>query len=792
VNRTEPSGDGRTDNSYHTRVVLDSIASAFLVWLVVNPLFTLLSPSLSPLVQAAMVGHQKTGFAFLVFLLFFHPLHILTAGGFTLKSGAAFLCRLGGVTAILAGYVAAFHLWGFDPESEAVYAVVAVFVAALLWKEDPSRKRVMEFVLVGLALVSDTQIDHLGRILIFCLFVYSLVQIAWLLILLVRRRPGDIDPVSHLMHYATLCMALFAFVIFEGTGPSGPYREVYFRHILHSATAVGFLALLGVHIVRKSRRMREEGRWRPLWNRPVFAVALGIFALGDVAHAVVLTRYATPIVDIADVAPFRPTVHANLQGYRKEGVAEEYRSDVHGCGGMRDCHDDLGAQHDISAHGRAFTDEKFQRQLRLFIGEKGRAAADYCLACHAPIGVIDHPGDGSRGPVVDPLTTTDPSFTAGVGCIACHRATPVRDPAGMGNASLTIAPIWLERQRYLGETVPDDRAIYENMLVVAIPLHVRQYRVPRQDWDSVCAACHLVDLPAGLADDGQGRRVADQYSSFAASPYARAGLTCAACHQQRMSTYENGNNTVAHNYLGSGTSLPYDDKAADGRLRGLSMAFLGGLGDTSLEALVPTDLPPCIDDVRDGVDRRVVDREGLRTRGESNPFAGTNGGVGRRDILGMQLAVLASDARSLDLRVQTTNACDGHAFPSGGGIKAYLAIDVRDQDGAILGSHGGLGADGRPLDLPTTLGTRSADVDGNPVSDRRFWKAHELLFRRVIEPGQTVQDDVRIEWTGPGTPRVVDARWGYLRPERLRDLEEGGATDLPPVVVGRQRLVLTP
>lgn len=767
---------------------MDTLAVAFLLVLTATGLGTGLAPSMTPWVQVTMLVHRSVGVALLIFVVVFHPVHLLTASQLGGRERRGLLWRIGTVACTLAIYATVYEVWGFDPETLATIPIVAVFLVALMWRSPPTQRRILELQFVVFAVIMDGIIDHLGRILIISLFLHAVWQIVRLLYQLVRKEPGATDPVSHATHYALMCMALFSFVIFEGTGPSGPNRAVYFRHGLHLATTFLFLAILGVHLVRMLARLRAQRTVAPLLHTYTLWISLASFVAVGATYGAAQVKWAAAKPDVRGAARFKPTAYSNLRGYQKTARGQPYDDVAHGCGGTRDCHDDVDAQHGISAHGRAFVDTKFQKQLKIFIGEKGRAAADYCLSCHAPLGVIEHPGDGSRGAVLDPLTTRDPTFTQGIGCIACHRAQPEKEEKKLGNASLTILPMWLDSEQYLGEDNPDASEVYWDMIALAVQLHSRKYHVPRDDWQYVCAACHVVDLPASLADDGQQRRVADQWSSFAKSPYGKAGLRCADCHQQWMSTYAFGNVTVAHNFLGSGTSLPYADVAADRTLRARSHGFLQGQGDVSLEAHTLDELPPCVADLRDGA---TPSGTALRVRGQSNAYAGTNGGTARRDILGLGLTVLAADTHSVQLRTVTTNACSGHSFPSGGGIKGYLTVSVFDASGIQIGQYGGLGPDGKPLDLPTNLGTRALNAQGEVVSDRRFWTAHKLLSRRVIAPGETLTDNVTIPLAGQRAPKRVEARWNYARPERLRALEDGPPSAAPPVeVIGRASLKL--
>jgi hypothetical protein len=547
----------------------------------------------------------------------------------------------------------------------------------------------------------------------------------------------------------------------------------------------------------------------------VLLTAAGIagFEVGNVADH---TNFETPIEDLqtlpARMEIDRPSVHSALTGMYLPSRDRWYEPRARSCGDGSLCHGELVAQHDISAHGRAMTNETFKAQLAEFIRIEGREAADYCLACHAPLGVIYFPGDGSRGPVIDPLTTTEPAFTMGVSCVACHRAEPERDPSRIGNASLAIRPLWLEPDRYLGEESPDGNRLHNTLIIAANSVHRRTYRVPKPDWNAICGACHLVTLPSSLAHDGVQRIAADHFQSFMDSPFATAGVTCADCHQQRFTTRLNAYNTVDHHYLGTGASLPYvpgdvfptresvgilaflgESHAADGTVpqdpdprvkarafRKLTDGFLNGIGDVSLEAATPDELPVCLDTLAAKAGRYVV----LDERAPDTDWS-TNGGLSHVDLLTTTVRVDATSAGAIDLTVRTVNNCIGHTFPSGGGIKGYLTVEVLDGRGTVLARHGGSGPDGLPVEASTLLGTRTTDKDGQPIRNRRFWNVDRVVYQRVLVPGVESVDAIHLTLPDGAVPARVTAEWMYLRPEFFRNRERGVGDPVPPIRIGR-------
>jgi hypothetical protein len=467
-----------------------------------------------------------------------------------------------------------------------------------------------------------------------------------------------------------------------------------------------------------------------------------------------------------------------VQGYTQNKWEESLLQPTKSCG-RELCHAEVTQQHEISAHGRAFTNDTFQFQLAQFIREKGREAADYCIACHAPLGVIAHPGGVGGVMQLDDMMR-EPLFAAGITCVVCHRATPETDRERLGIASLTIRPLGLEDNRYVGEEDPGGDELHRRLIELDPELHRRTYHIDRQAADAVCAACHVVILPGNLSVDGQDHLVADHYLSFVDSPYGRAGLTCASCHQPRFENYRDSYSMVDHHYLGSGSSLPYRDASADERFRAVSMTFLHGLGDISLEASDSAALPACIGTLS----ATQASSATLRQRAPEERFDSLQATARRRDLLRVKIDSVESTGDAVVVQVSTTNECVGHIFPSGGGIKAYLEVLVFDDVGQIAGRYGGLNSDGEPVETATRLGVETVDSDGNPVRARRFWAAARVTYRKEILPGDTIHDEIRLP-IAPGTHAArVEGTWYYLRPERLRNRERGIQRDIPPVAIG--------
>lgn len=517
-------------------------------------------------------------------------------------------------------------------------------------------------------------------------------------------------------------------------------------------------------------------------NRRIFILGLLVILVWQGIRTFRVASRFGPVVASPSVPAFRPSPYSQLSGYRLESETW-FQDSLRTCSDSH-CHRIASAQHAMSAHGRALTNDAFRTQLAGFIREKGRAAADYCLACHAPLGVIAHPAAGaSPAQQVDPITTTSPAFTIGVGCVVCHRARPERARERIGNASLRIEPLWMDPDHYIGEGNVSGDALQRRLIELRPELHRKTYHIDAKEADAICGACHVVPLPASLAPDAKTSMVADHYLSFLDSPFAKAGLSCASCHQQAFLTYRDGYKMVDHSYLGSGSSLPYAEAELDSQFRALSMGFLAGLGNLDVQAKTAAALPPSLESM--GLEGSAPEQR--IQRGWENPLQGTNGGVAQRDLLRVEVQAVRRGGDAVQARVVTTNTHIGHTFPSGGGIKSYLEVRVLDAHGLVLATYGGLGPDGQPVATPSLLGVRTVDIEGRPVINRRFWAAAKTAYRRDIAPAAAVVDDVRLAVAEPRAAVAIEATWYYLRPERFRNRERGIAREISPVAIGHGR-----
>ncbi len=755
---------------------LEGLLLGILLWLSVSPAIQMVFGWRVSAVRRLAAGHWELGFMFAGLIVVVYPLHLFLhypsyphtirrllrqlLRFLSISAAVIFAVKFYAVARFLVPPLAlaytAYHFrrqnYGLSFADAPLLLAVALALAISFTSSQPAREWLFFWFVVPLYWWSNISVDGVNPTRLLSTFLL----------------------------YATIGAGMLAVTVYGGGGGGKQHL------ILHGLTAYVFATAALWHACSAFQRLPRSSRW---------ALAISLVSAFTIAAGVDTRR----VVGLWKLERFRDTLaisrtpgkvseYSALQGYATPAdVDPNWFVPPTGTCATEECHTSITQQHNLSAHAHAMDSSAFKVELGRFIKERGRLAADHCLGCHAPLGVIAFPA--SETVQIDPLTTGEPAFLLGVGCVVCHRARFAPPPSGEPkNASIAIRPLWLEDYWPLLQS-----QTMKEFVRSELETHRQTFRV--REWEPICGACHVVSLPGSLAADKHERATIDQYTSFTSSPYARAGKTCSSCHQQRFVNAD-GYAVFAHSYLGSGASLPYDDAADDKQLRDISIGFLSGLGDIEMD-IRSDGLPLCLDDLdrvnsdTSGGRQPLYNHHGIdmnqftqRERGADNPFNGTNGGLLRRNLLSVDASLVSLDAAKARLGVKTTNACVGHSFPSGEGIKGYLEVFAYDQTGRTVGRYGGLGEDGLPLPLPTTLGVNAIDAAGNVIKDRRYWNAVEIVYRRVLNPGQPSDDTVDVPIEAGAHPTRFEIRWNYLRPEYLRSRERGLTTDLPPVLVG--------
>jgi Tfp pilus assembly protein PilF len=192
------------------------------------------------------------------------------------------------------------------------------------------------------------------------------------------------------------------------------------------------------------------------------------------------------------------------------------------------CHTDTHAQWRQSAHGNAFREPFYQKNVKDIISQRNIAHTRHCESCHNPAALF------SGALTEKPSFKQRPFDEDGVSCIACHSIQDVnrRGIGGyvMGEPALLVK----EDGARLLEGVTDQQILDD------IPSHRRAMMRPALKSPEFCGACHKSQVPRELNDYKFLRAfmVADelQMSSFSKeSPhpfYVRDKETCNTCHMK--------------------------------------------------------------------------------------------------------------------------------------------------------------------------------------------------------------------------------------------------------------------
>src|SRR3989449_2322575 len=192
------------------------------------------------------------------------------------------------------------------------------------------------------------------------------------------------------------------------------------------------------------------------------------------------------------------------------------------------CHTDAHAQWRQSAHGNAFREPFYQKNVKDLQNQKGIEFTRHCESCHNPAALF-------TGALTKGSKVKRPFDEDGVSCISCHsiQAATGRGIGGyvMGEPALLVKE---DGTRLLA-------GVTDQQILDDIPSHRRAMMRPLLKTADFCGACHKSQVPRELNDYKFLRAfaVGDEYqmSSFSKeSPhpyYVRDKETCNSCHMKR-------------------------------------------------------------------------------------------------------------------------------------------------------------------------------------------------------------------------------------------------------------------
>jgi Tfp pilus assembly protein PilF len=419
------------------------------------------------------------------------------------------------------------------------------------------------------------------------------------------------------------------------------------------------------------------------------------------------------------------------------------------------CHTDTHAQWRQSAHGNAFREPFYQKNVKDIISQRNIAHTRHCESCHNPAALFS-------GALTDkPSFKQRPFDEDGVSCIACHSIQDVnrRGIGGyvMGEPALLVK----EDGTRLLEGVTDQQILDD------IPSHRRAMMRPVLKSPEFCGACHKSQVPKELNDYKFLRAfmVADelQMSSFSKeSPhpfYVRDKETCNTCHMKPeaaplFDVSAKGGTIKSHRWAAANTAIPAFYKFGE-QLDAVSK-FLEG-------------------DVM-GIDIFAVHRQAKGSSSEEliAPLNHSNFKIERGDTLTADVVI--------------TNKNLGHSFPPElrDFYEAHVEFTVADATtGKTLFRSGFIKPDGYLDESAHNYKTYLVMPDGTFNDKHHIWKTRVIAQNNQIASGRS--DIARYRFQIPkdfdGALRVT-ARLKYRRFTRVfSDYALGKSVDLPVVTM---------
>jgi Tfp pilus assembly protein PilF len=369
------------------------------------------------------------------------------------------------------------------------------------------------------------------------------------------------------------------------------------------------------------------------------------------------------------------------------------------------CHTDAHAQWRQSAHGNAFREPFYQKNVKDIQTQKGIEYTRHCESCHNPAALF-------TGALTKSSHVKRPFDDDGVSCIACHsiQAANSRGIGGyvMGEPALLVKE---DGTRLLA-------GVTDQQILNDISSHRRAMMRPLLKTPEFCGACHKSQVPRELNDYKFLRAfmVADelQQSSFSKeSPhpfYVRDKETCNTCHMKREAAplfdVSAKNGTLAsHRWAAANTAIPTYYKWKE-----------------QLDAVTKF-----LEDDKLGVDIFALRRRARGAAAEEfiAPLNHSNFTIGKGDALTAEVVV--------------TNKNIGHSFPPElrDFYEAYVNFTVSDEGGKVLYQSGFIKPDGYLDESAHNYKTYLVKSDGSYNDKHHIWRTRIFAQNNQINSGRS-------------------------------------------------------
>jgi Tfp pilus assembly protein PilF len=424
------------------------------------------------------------------------------------------------------------------------------------------------------------------------------------------------------------------------------------------------------------------------------------------------------------------------------------------------CHTDAHAQWRQSAHGNAFREPFYQKNVKDLQSQKGIEFTRHCESCHNPAALF-------TGALTKNTKVKRPFDDDGVSCIACHSIQSVNGHGiggyVMGEPALLVKE---DGTRMLA-------GISDQQILDDIPSHRRAMMRPLLKTPEFCGACHKSQVPHELNDYKFLRAfmVADelQQSSFSKeSPhpfYVRDKETCNSCHMKRepaplFDVSAKKGTLVSHRWATANTAIPTFYKWPD-QLNAVTK-FLEN------DAL--------------GIDIFAIRRQSKGASQEEfiAPLNRNNFRIAGGDRVMAEVVI--------------TNKNIGHSFPPElrDFYEAYVEFIVSDDAGKALYWSGFIKPDGYLDEAAHNYKTYLVKADGAYNDKHHIWRTRVFAQNNQINSGRS--DVARYQFQVPnnatGNLRIT-ARVRYRRFTRVfSDYVLGKSVDYPIVTMASTEYAL--
>jgi len=417
------------------------------------------------------------------------------------------------------------------------------------------------------------------------------------------------------------------------------------------------------------------------------------------------------------------------------------------------CHTDAHAQWRQSAHGNAFREPFYQKNVKDLQSQKGIEFTRHCESCHNPAALFS-------GALTKNSKVKRPFDEDGVSCIACHS---IQTATGQGIGGYVMGePALLVKEdgtRLLA-------GVSDQQILDDIPSHRRAMMRPLLKTAEFCGACHKSQVPHELNDYKFLRAfaVADEYqmSSFSKeSPhpyYVRDKESCNSCHMKRepaplFDVSAKLGKLASHRWPAANTAIPLFYK-----------------------------WPEQLDAVKKFLENDALGIDIFSARLKSP-------GVSAEHLLAplnrSSFTLKAGDRVTAEVVVTNKNV--GHSFPPElrDFYEAFVEFVVTDEAGKTLYQSGFIKPNGYLDESAHNYKTYLVKTDGTYNDKHLIWRTRAIAQNNQIQSGRSdlARYQFRVPAEGTGSLKLT-ARLKYRRFTRVfSDYALGKSADYPIVTM---------